>query len=101
MKGGTLKISLTITIREVPALAVTASCSKCNLLLHHAYLTSSSPRSKFPGLATCSVYRLREILRESSVQSCDIAENSASKDSEPEAEQKTQSYLVLNLILGY
>eukprot|EP00116_Pleurobrachia_bachei_P000369 sb/3460631/ len=61
LHAGTLTITLTVNVREVPALSVAVKCSKCNISLRHAYLTTSAPLPYHPGLTTASVYRLRNI----------------------------------------
>ena len=58
---GTLTVTLSVKVKQIPALTITAKCSKCNISLRHAYITSTSRLSSFPGLATASVYRLREV----------------------------------------
>ncbi|KAL5259248.1 hypothetical protein ACHWQZ_G009639 [Mnemiopsis leidyi] len=59
--SGTLTVKLSVRVKQIPALTITAKCSKCNISLRHAYLSSTSRLTSFPGLATASVYRLREV----------------------------------------
>ena len=107
--SGTLTITLTVKVKQIPALTITAKCSKCNVSLRHAYLTTSSRLPSFPGLATTSVYRLRELFT-GCLQRSESSESDASTPSEGGSVSRTVSRefpglipvdkLAINLILG-
>lgn len=63
LRPGVLDVTFTVRVKDIPALRITARCSKCNVSLRHGFLRSSSKSPYYLGLATASVYRLREIFR--------------------------------------
>ena len=106
--SGTLTVTLSVKVQRIPALTITAKCSKCNISLRHAYLTSSSRLPNFPGLTTASVYRLRELFT-ACLQKSDSSESDVSTPSEGGTSRTgsrellgliPMDKLAINLILG-